>query len=88
MIYDVTLRDNSRFGKLTNSCYFKNISFSFLLVTFSLKANFSKECLCKSSYLRFPGSLKPSCSIYVLFSSEEKHLGALLLFHKSPLKLN
>ena len=24
---------------------------------------------------------------YVLFSSEEKYFGALLLFHKSPLKL-
>ena len=36
-------------------------------------------------YLRFPGSLKPSCSIsYVLFSSEENYFGALL-FHKIPL---
>ena len=40
----------------------------------------------KSIYLRFPGSLKPSSSIcYVLFSSEEKYFGALLLFHKSPI---
>ena len=32
---------------------------------------------------------KPSSSIcYVFFSSEEKYFGALLLFHKSPLKLN
>ena len=36
----------------------------------------------------FPGSLKPSSSIcYILFSSEEKYFGALLLFHKIPLKL-
>ena len=37
----------------------------------------------------FPGSLKPSSSIcYILFSSEEKYFGALLMFHKIPLKLN
>ena len=42
-----------------------------------------------SSFSRFPGSLKPGSSIcYVLFSSEEKYFGALLLFHKIPLKLN
>ena len=42
-----------------------------------------------SSFSRFPGSLKPGSSIcYVLFSSEEKYFGALLLFHKGPLKLN
>ena len=38
-------------------------------------------------YLRFPGSLKASFSIcYVLFSSETRYFGALLLFHKSFLK--
>ena len=42
-----------------------------------------------SSFSRFPGSRKPGSSIcYVLFSSEEKYCGALLLFHKIPLKLN
>ena len=42
-----------------------------------------------SSFSRFPGSLKPGSSIcYILFSSEEKYCGALLLFHKIPLKLN
>ena len=40
MTFDVTLRDDSSFGKLTNSCNFKNVSFSLLLVTFSVKANF------------------------------------------------
>ena len=59
-------------------CVIKNISFSLLLVTFSIKANFVKEYLWKSIYLRFPGSLKPSSSIcYFLFSSEEKYCGAL-----------
>ena len=53
-----------------------------LVVTFGIKANFEKENLWKSIYLRFPGSLKPSFSIcYVLFSSQEKYCGALLLFH-------
>ena len=43
----------------------------------------------KSIQLRFSGSLKPSSSIcYVLFSSEEKYFGALLLFHKIPLNLH
>ena len=66
----------------------ENVSFSLLLVTFSIKANFAKEYLWKSVYLRFPGSLKPSSSIcYVLFSSEEKYFWALLFFHKIPLKL-
>ena len=66
----------------------KNLSFSLLLVTFCINANF-EEYLWKYIYLRFPGSLKPSSSIsYVLFSSEEKYCGALLLFHKIPLKLN
>ena len=88
MTFDVTLRDDSSFGKLSNSCI-KNVSFSLLLVTFSITANFEKEYLWKSIYLRFPGSFKPSSSIcYVLFSSEEKYCGALLLFHKIPLKLN
>ena len=55
---------------------------SLLLVTFSIKANFEKEYLWKSIYLRFPGSLKTSSSIcYVLFSSEEKYCRAMLLFH-------
>ena len=81
MTFDVTLRDDSSFGKLTNSCNFKNVSFSLLLVTFSIKANFEKEYLWKSIYLKFPGSLKPSSSIcYVLFSSEEKYCVAPLLF--------
>ena len=40
MTFDVTLRDDSSFSKLTNSCNFKNVSFSLLLVTFSVKANF------------------------------------------------
>ena len=67
----------------------KNVSFSLLLVIFSIKANFEKDYLWKSIYLRFPGSLKPSSSIcYILLSNEEKHFGALLLFHKIPLKLN
>ena len=35
----------------------KIVSFSLLLVTFSIRANFAKECLWKSIYLRFPGSL-------------------------------
>ena len=39
MTFDDTLRDDSSFGKLTNSCNL-NVSFSFLLVTFSIKANF------------------------------------------------
>ena len=30
MTFDATLRDDSSFGKLTNSCYFKNVSFSLL----------------------------------------------------------
>ena len=56
---------------------------------FRIKANFEKEYVWKSIYLRFRGSLKPSSSIcYVLFSSEEKYFGALMLFHKSALKLN
>ena len=83
MTFDVTLRDDSNFGKLANSVI-KNVPFSLLLVTFSIKANFEKEY-----YLRFPGSLKPSFSIcYVLFSSEEKYFWTLLLFHKSSFKLN
>ena len=66
-----------------------NVSFSLLLVAFSIKANFEKEYLWKSIYLKVSGSLKPSSSIcYVLFSSDEKYCGALLLFHKIPLKLN
>ena len=40
MTFDVTSRDDSSFGKITNSCNFKNVSFSLLLVTFSVKANF------------------------------------------------
>ena len=40
MTFHVMLRDDSSFGKLTNSCNFKNVSFSLLLVTFSVKANF------------------------------------------------
>ena len=62
-------------------------TFSLLLVMFGIKANSSeKEYFWKSIYLRFAGSLKPSSSIcYVLFSSEEKYCGALLLFHKIPL---
>ena len=44
---------------------------------FSIKANFEKENLWKSSYLRLPGSLKPSSSIhYILFSSEGKYCWA------------
>ena len=79
MTFHVTLRDS----------VIKNVSFSLLLVTFSIKANFQREYLWKSIYLRFPGSLKPSSSIcYILFSSEEKYCGALLLFRKIPLKLN
>ena len=35
MTFDVTLRDYSSFGKLA-----KNVSFSLLLVTLSIKANF------------------------------------------------
>ena len=67
MTFDVTLRDDSSFGKLTNTCI-KIVSFSLLLVAFSIKANFAKEYLWKSTYLRFPGSLKASSSIcYVLF---------------------
>ena len=67
----------------------KNVSFPLLLVTFSIEGNFEKEYLWKSIYLRFPGSLKPLSSFcFVLFSSEEKYCGALLLFHKIPLKLN
>ena len=42
-----------------------------------------------SSFSRFPGSLKPGSSIcYIIFSSEEKYCGALLLLHKIHLKLN
>ena len=65
---------------------FKNISFSLLLVTFSMKATFEKEYLWKSIYVMFPESIKPSSRIcYVLFSSEEKYCGTLLLlFHKIP----
>ena len=40
MTFDVTLRDDSSSGKITNSCNFKNVSFSLLLVTFSVKADF------------------------------------------------
>ena len=42
MTFDVTLRDDSSFGKrLTNSCNFKNVSFSLLLtITLSVNANF------------------------------------------------
>ena len=47
---------------------------------FSIKANFAKEYLRKSIYLRFPGSLEPSSSIcYVLFSSEEKYCGSVVV---------
>ena len=38
MTFDVTLRDDSSFGKPTNSCN-SNVLFLFLLVTFSIKAN-------------------------------------------------
>ena len=70
MTFDVTLRDDSSFGQLTNSC---NVLFSLLLVTFSIKANFLKRIL-EEIHLRFPGSRKPSSSIrYVLFSSKEKY---------------
>ena len=70
MTFDVTLRDDSSFGQLTNSC---NVLFSLLLVTFSIKAIFLKRIL-EEIHLRFPGSLKPSSSIcYVLFSSKEKY---------------
>ena len=73
MTFNVTLRDqvsvNSHNTKTSR-------------VTFSMKANFEKEYLWKSMYLRFPGSLKLSSNIcYVLFSSEEKFGGGpLLLF--------
>ena len=40
MTFDVMLCDDSSFSKLTNSCNFKNVSFSLLQVTFSVKANF------------------------------------------------
>ena len=39
MTFDVMLRDDSSFSKPTNSCNFKNVSFSLLLVTFSIKAH-------------------------------------------------
>ena len=78
MTFDVTLRDDSNFGTLANSVI-KNVPFSLLLVTFSIKANFEKEY-----YLRFPGSLKPISSIcYTLFSSEEKIVGLRCCFTKS-----
>ena len=46
MTFDVMLRDDSSFSKLTNSCNFKNVSFSLLLVTFSIKAHFLKKNTC------------------------------------------
>ena len=55
----------------------KNVSFSLLLVTFSIKANFEKEYLWNSIYLRFPGSLVLA---FVTFFSQVKK--------KIPLKLN
>ena len=39
MTFEVKLRDDSSFGKLTNPPD-ENVSFSLLLVTFSIKANF------------------------------------------------
>ena len=41
MTFDVMLRDDS-----SNSCNFKNVSFSLLLVTFSIKAHFFKKNTC------------------------------------------
>ena len=43
MTFDVTLRDDSSFSKLTNSCNFKNVSFSLLLVMFSIKSHLKKK---------------------------------------------
>ena len=40
MTFDVMLSDDSSFGKVTNLCINQNVSFSLLLVTFSMKANF------------------------------------------------
>ena len=75
MTFDITLRDDSSFGRLTNTSH--RLIFK--------KNTCGNPCI----YLRFPGSLKPSCSIcYIVFSSEEKYFGALLLFHKIPLKHN
>ena len=80
MTFDVTLRDDSSFGKPP-----KYVSFSLLLVIFSLKANFEKEHLWKSIYLRFPGSLKPISSI-TFFSQVEKNIVGLV--SQNPFKLN
>ena len=81
IFYDMLPEGSAGFGKLTNSYYFKNLSFSLLLASF--KIIFKKEYLRKYIYLRFLGSHKPSCGIcYVLFSTQEKKLEALLLFHR------
>ena len=42
MTFDITLRDDSSLGKLTIRVI-KNVSFSLLLLTFSIKANFEKD---------------------------------------------
>ena len=51
MTFDVMLRDDSSFSKLTNLCNFKNVSFSLLLVTFSIKAH-SKKILVEIHLLK------------------------------------
>ena len=81
MTFDVTLRDDSRFGKLTIRVI-KIVSFSLLL---KVRANFAKEYLWKSIYFRFPGSLKPSSS-YVLFSSKEKISWGSVVVSQNPFK--
>ena len=40
MTFDITLHDDSSLGKIR---VIKNVSFSLLLVTFSIKANFEKD---------------------------------------------
>ena len=70
MTCDVTLRDCSSFGKLTNSCYFNNVSLH----------NKSGNPSTKG----FVGLLNQILAFVTFFSQVKKNIVALLLFHKIP----
>ena len=78
--FDVTLRDDSSFSKLTNSCNFKNVSFSLLLV----KANLKKSTCGYPSTYGFLGLLNQVLAFVTFFSQVKKNiLGLCCCFTKA-----
>ena len=74
-------------------CVIKNVSFSLLLVTFSIKAILQKNTCGNPTTSGFLGLLNQVLAFVTFFSQVKKNivgfcLRALLLFHKIPLKLN